>query len=313
MQHTLWPGAGHRCNTTACAGQQNLWGTVTTSCCGPWDPVQGEGQRIVAAKPVEAAPGSQHRWGPNPKTATGSPRAAWAMSPVHWEHLMGHPWKGQNLPLPLGQRTHLMASNSTVVRRGWGMDEKPALPPQRQEGRQWERMLPHHQQAPCLVDDRLPASFQRLPETPSSRTGTVPSATICIWLSHRAVRQSMSGGYPNYLQQVLQKQPLRGLCCAQPCTNLQQANSADMAPRCKTAHSKQIQWMWRERGEEDKQEGRSNTSMFCVTSFQHPPGPKMYPGFPLWITSANNQCLLSAAWSTNPSVRLPNSMQNNAR
>lgn len=158
MQHTLWPRAGHRCTTAACAGQQNLWGTVTTSCCGPRDPVQGEGQRIVAAKPLEAAPGSQHRWGPNSKTATGSPRAAWAMSPVHWEHLMGHPWKGRNLPLPLGQRTHLMASNSTVVRRGWGMDEKPALPPQRQEGRQWERMLPHHQQAPCLVDDRQPAS-----------------------------------------------------------------------------------------------------------------------------------------------------------
>lgn len=132
----------------------------------------------------------------------------------------------------------------------------------------------------------------------------VPSATICIWLSHGAVTRLMSGGYPNYLQQILQRQPQWDLCCAKPHTNLQQETSARMAPRCKTAHGKQIQQTQRVRGEEHKQGGKRNTSMFCVTSFLHPPGPKTYSGFPLCITSANNQHLLSAAWSTKPSVWL---------
>lgn len=41
------------------------------------------------------------------------------------------------------------------------MDKKPALSPQRQEGRQQERMLPHHRPASCLVGNRLLAPSAR--------------------------------------------------------------------------------------------------------------------------------------------------------
>lgn len=132
----------------------------------------------------------------------------------------------------------------------------------------------------------------------------VPSASICIWLSHGAVTQSMSGGYPNYLQQVLQRQLQWDLCYAKPHTNLQQETSAHSAPRCKIAHGKQVQQMQRGRGEHHKQGGKRNTSMFCVTSFLHSLGTKTYSEFPRCIISANKQRLPSAAWSTKPNVRM---------
>lgn len=151
-----WPQPSCNC---PCRAAKPLWDRHYLM---PWPPrpCARTGSKNEAAKPLEAAPNGQHHGGPNPKTATGSMRAARVMRwlpPVHWEHLMEHPWMGRSLSLALGQGTHLIASNSTVVRRGRGVDEKPALPPQRQEGRQWKRMLPHHWQALCLVGRCQPA------------------------------------------------------------------------------------------------------------------------------------------------------------
>lgn len=119
----------------------------------------------MAAKPLEAAPGSQHHWGPSPKTShwecegctgdvmavTGSPGASHRAS-LEETH-----------PAPdLGPTHHLIASQSTVVRRGWRMDEKPALPSQKQEGRQWGKMLPHISLlAPRHTIGRAPGGPQR--------------------------------------------------------------------------------------------------------------------------------------------------------
>lgn len=43
VQCDPWPGAGHSHPATAQVRLQNICGTITTSCCEPWDPVQGEG------------------------------------------------------------------------------------------------------------------------------------------------------------------------------------------------------------------------------------------------------------------------------
>lgn len=177
----------------------------------------------MAAKPLEAAPGSQHPWGPSPKNShwecegctsdvmavTGSP------GPSHRASLE------RTHPAPdLGPTHHLIASQSTVVRRGWRMDEIPALSSQKQaRGKAVRKDAAAHQ----------PAGSQTHHRSDPGRSPATPSVSGYL---------TVSAGYPNCLQQVLQKQPPSGLHCAQPCTNLQQANSADAAPRCRTAHSK---------------------------------------------------------------------------
>lgn len=138
----------------------------------------------------------------------------------------------------------------------------------------------------------------------------IPSTAICYLTG-----QSLSGCLLVILiiySRYYKSSPTRSLLCM-----ALYKLAASKLQRCSTLlHNrmgKEIQWLQGEKGEKNMEEGKRNTSMYCVTSFQHLPGPRIYPGFPLCITSANNQCLLSAAWSTDPSVRLPNSMQNNAR
>lgn len=87
-----------RCPMTACAG--DLCGTVTTLCSGSLGSAQGGGQRIVSAKPPEAATSSHHCWSLNPRTASGSAGAARA---VHWftRHISrGIPGKDGPCPSP---------------------------------------------------------------------------------------------------------------------------------------------------------------------------------------------------------------------
>lgn len=144
-------------------------------------------------------------------------------------------------------------------------------------------------------------------QLPAPAADTMGRPQHCCLLSHRAVTQSMPAGYPHYLQQVLQKQPSKVSAvhspvqtCSKQTAEMQhlaaQQNKANRSSECK-----------------GRKENKIRKKKRTTSSFQHLAGPRVYPGFPLCITSANNQCLLSAAWSTNPGVRLPNSMQNHVR
>lgn len=206
VQHALQPGAGHSCPTTACAG--HLCGTVSTLCCDSLGFAQGEGQRIVSAKPLEAATSSHHLWSVYPRAASGSARAAWAM-PFHQE--------GMDLPQALHQCT-LLREVQWSEEGAERMRNLPCLPKCRREGS--DQGGCHTTSKPCAwwaAGSQLPvpAAWPRTALLAVISQGS-HSADAC-WLS-----SLFTAGITKAAQQFL--------CCAWPYTNLQEANSRDAAP-----------------------------------------------------------------------------------
>lgn len=194
---------------------------------------------------------------------------------------------GRDVPCPLTLHQHTLLSDSTAIRRRcrW-MRNLPCLPKCKREGS--GKGGCHTISKPCAWW----ASASQLPVPAADTMGQaqdIPSTAIC-YLTGQSLSTCLLVILIIY-SRYYKSSPTRSLL-GMALYKL----AASKLQRCSTLLHKRIGQTdpVSAKGERRKKHGRRkrNASTYCVTSFQHLLGPRIYSGFQLCITSANNQCLL---------------------